>query len=132
MIFGLAYLLVTAAVVLGGVNKGIEKFSRVIMPILLVLIIIISVYSLTLHYEENGVVRTGLQGLKKYVIPDFSGMTLKDYATVLMDAMGQLFFSISVAMGIMVDDHSGGVCIFRHRGNGERPGADVCFSAESI
>ena len=38
MIFGLAYLLVTAAVVLGGVNKGIEKFSRVIMPILLVLI----------------------------------------------------------------------------------------------
>ena len=97
MIFGLAYLLVTAAVVLGGVNKGIEKFSRVIMPILLVLIIIISVYSLTLHYEENGVVRTGLQGLKKYVIPDFSGMTLKDYATVLMDAMGQLFFSISVA-----------------------------------
>ena len=87
---------------LGGVNKGIEKFSRVIMPILLVLIIIISVYSLTLHYEENGVVRTGLQGLKKYVIPDFSGMTLKDYATVLMDAMGQLFFSISVAMGIMV------------------------------
>ena len=102
MIFGLAYLLVTAAVVLGGVNKGIEKFSRVIMPILLVLIIIISVYSLTLHYEENGVVRTGLQGLKKYVIPDFSGMTLKDYATVLMDAMGQLFFSISVAMGIMV------------------------------
>lgn len=72
------------------------------MPILLVLIIIISVYSLTLHYEENGVVRTGLQGLKKYVIPDFSGMTLKDYATVLMDAMGQLFFSISVAMGIMV------------------------------
>ena len=49
MIFGLAYLLVTAAVVLGGVNKGIEKFSKVIMPILLVLIIIISVYSLTLH-----------------------------------------------------------------------------------
>lgn len=102
MIFGLAFLLVTAAVVLGGVNKGIEKFSKVIMPILLVLIIFISVYSLTLHYEEGGEMRTGLQGLKKYLIPDFSGMTLKDYATVLMDAMGQLFFSISVAMGIMV------------------------------
>ena len=89
-------------VVLGGVNKGIEKFSKIIMPALFVLIIAISIYSLTLSYEDGGVTRTGLQGLKKYIVPDFSGMTLKDYFVVLMDAMGQLFFSISVAMGIMV------------------------------
>jgi len=48
------------------------------------------------------VTRTGLQGLKVYLVPDFSGMTLKGFFTVLMDAMGQLFYSISVAMGIMI------------------------------
>ena len=61
------------------------------------------VYSLTLsHTDETGKTRTGLQGLKVYLVPDFSGMTLKEFFTVLMDAMGQLFFSISVSMGIMV------------------------------
>ncbi|MDE7097581.1 MAG: sodium-dependent transporter, partial [Ruminococcus sp.] len=63
----------------------------------------IAIYSLTLKYtDENGITRTGLQGLKVYLIPDFSEMTLKKFLVVVMDAMGQLFFSISVAMGIMV------------------------------
>ncbi len=86
-----------------GVDKGIEKASKFIMPILLVLIIGISVYSLTIKFTDaNGVTRTGLDGLKVYLVPDVSGMTLKDWVVIIMDAMGQLFFSISVAMGIMV------------------------------
>ena len=73
------------------------------MPILIVLILVISVYSLTLsHTDATGVTRTGLDGLKVYIIPDFSGMTIKRFFIILMDAMGQLFYSVSVAMGIMV------------------------------
>jgi NSS family neurotransmitter:Na+ symporter len=73
------------------------------MPILFILIIVIAVYSLTLtHTDADGVTRTGLQGFLIYVIPDFSGLTLGKLLTVLMNAMGQLFFSISVAMGIMI------------------------------
>ena len=86
-----------------GVNKGIEKLSRLLMPILLVLILGISVFSLFLrHTDANGVTRTGLQGLMVYIIPNFEGMTLKQFFVVLTDAMGQLFYSISVAMGIMI------------------------------
>lgn len=103
IIFMLIFLGLTAFVVVSGVDKGIEKYSRILMPILILLILIISVYSLTLsHTDENGVTRTGLQGLKIYLVPDFTGMTVKDFFVVLTDAMGQLFFSISVAMGIMV------------------------------
>ena len=70
------YLFLTAFVVYRGVNKGIENYSRILMPILLVMIVGISIFSMTLsHSDADGVTRTGLQGL---------------------------FFSISVAMGIMV------------------------------
>lgn len=97
------YLAATVFVVYAGVNKGIEKYSKVLMPVLLVLIIGISVFSLTLeHTNGDGVTRTGLQGLSVYLIPDFSGMTLNKFMVIVTDAMGQLFYSISVAMGIMV------------------------------
>ena len=73
------------------------------MPILVILIIGISIYSLTIkHTGDDGTIRTGIDGLKVYLIPDFKGMTFRDIFMVVMDAMGQLFFSISVAMGIMV------------------------------
>ncbi len=97
------YMLATAFVVYKGVNSGIEKFSTFIMPVLLVLIIGISIFSLTLsHTDANGVTRTGMEGFLVYTVPNFEGMTLRGFVTVLMDAMGQLFYSISVAMGIMI------------------------------
>ena len=97
------YMILTAFVVYNGVDKGIEKYSKILMPILLVLILGISVFSLTLvHTDESGMTRTGMQGLSVYLIPDFTGMTMHDFFVVLMDAMGQLFYSVSVAMGIMV------------------------------
>ena len=103
IVFMILFLAATSAVVLCGVDKGIEKASKFIMPVLLVLIIGISLYSLTISYTDaQGVTRTGLQGLKVYLVPDVSGMTVKDWVVIIMDAMGQLFFSISVAMGIMV------------------------------
>ncbi len=97
------FLGLTAVVVFMGVNNGIEKMSKIMMPILLVLIVAISVFSLTLsHTDANGVTRTGLEGLKIYAVPNFTGMTFGDFVHVIMDAMGQLFYSISVAMGIMI------------------------------
>ena len=103
VIWMIVFVVFTAVTVFGGVNKGIEKLSRILMPILVVLIAGISIYSLTLEYTDvQGVTRTGLEGLKIYVVPDFTGITVKDFFVILMDAMGQLFFSISVSMGIMI------------------------------
>lgn len=97
------YLLLTAYVVYNGVNKGIENYSKVLMPILLVLIVGISIFSLTLkHTDAQGLTRTGLQGLKIYLVPDFRGIDFKGFMIIVMDALGQLFYSVSVAMGIMV------------------------------
>ena len=103
IVWFLIFMLATALVVYKGVDKGIEKLSRVLMPMLLVLILVIAVFSLTLtNTDDAGVTRTGLQGLLVYIVPDFTGMTAKDFLVVLTDAMGQLFYSISVAMGIMI------------------------------
>ena len=97
------FLAATTFVVYKGVNAGIERMSKVMMPLLLVLIICIAGFSLTLsHTDESGVTRTGLEGLKFYLIPNFQGMTVSRLLTVITDAMGQLFYSISVAMGIMI------------------------------
>ena len=86
-----------------GVEKGIEKYSKVMMPVFFLLIVGVSVYSLTLsHTDASGVTRTGLEGFLVYTVPNLEGITLSKFLNVLMDAMGQLFYSISVAMGIMI------------------------------
>ena len=102
IIWFLIFLGATMFVVYKGVDKGIEKLSRILMPLLLVLIVGISIFSLTLKNTDGNETRTGLQGLMAYVIPNFEGMTFKKFMVVLTDAMGQLFYSISVAMGIMI------------------------------
>ena len=103
IVFTLIFLAITAFVVFAGVEKGIEKFSKFVMPGLLFLIIGIAVYSLTLkHTDADGVTRTGLQGLKVYLVPDFKGLTFSKFMGILLDAMSQLFFSLSVSMGIMI------------------------------
>ena len=99
----LIYMGVTAIIIYLGVDKGIEKFSRILMPVLIILVIGIAVFSVTISYTDAaGVTRTGWEGLKIYLIPNFEGMTVKRFFSVLMDAMGQQFYSLSVAMGIMI------------------------------
>ena len=102
IIFTMIFLAMTAFIVLMGVEKGIEKFSKYMMPALFVMIGIISIYSLTLSYTDGGVTRTGMEGFLAYVVPDFSGLTFSRFFEILLDAMSQLFFSLSVAMGIMI------------------------------
>ena len=80
----------TALIVLFGVEKGVEKVSKWMMPILVVLTIIIAVYGLFMP--------GAMDGLIYYIKPDFS----KFSATTVLAAMGQLFYSMSLAMGIMI------------------------------
>ena len=97
------FMTVTATVIFLGVNKGIESSSKILMPLLILLVVGIAVFSITINYTgAEGVTRTGLEGLKIYIVPNFEGMTVKGFFTVLLDAMGQMFYSLSVAMGIMI------------------------------
>ena len=103
IVYTFIFLFISCYIIYRGVKKGIEALSKILMPILVVLIIGISIFALTMsHTDDSGSVRTGLQGLKIFVIPDFTGLTLNSFMITLMDAMGQLFYSLSVAMGIMI------------------------------
>jgi len=86
----LIFIGITALVVLFGVEKGVEKVSKFLMPLLVVLSLFIAIYSCC---QEKA-----LEGVIYYIKPDFSHFSVK---TVLA-AMGQLFYSMSLAMGIMI------------------------------
>ena len=84
------FMALVAGVVLGGVKKGIERFSKVAMPLLFVLIVFIVIYSLTLPGSFAGVT---------YLLkPDFSRLTSDAYAA----ALGQAFFSLSLGVGTVL------------------------------
>ena len=102
--FTILFALLCFVIVYKGVEQGIEKYSKVLMPILVVIVIFIAIYSLFIKFTDpaTGVTRTGWQGAAIYFIPDFKGLTLKKFLTVCLDAMGQLFYSLSIAMGIMI------------------------------
>ncbi len=80
----------TALVVLCGVEKGVEKVSKIMMPVLVVLSIFIAIYSVCMP--------GAMAGVKYYFLPDFSKFSV----TTVLAAMGQLFYSMSLAMGIMI------------------------------
>ena len=85
------FIALTALIVFFGVEKGIEKVSKVMMPILVVLIIGIVVYTVaTMDGAWDGVIY--------YIKPDFSHFSMM----TVVAAMGQLFYSMSLAMGIMI------------------------------
>lgn len=86
----LIFLGVTAVIVLLGVEKGIEKVSKFMMPVLVVLAVGISIYCLMMD--------GAMEGLAYYVQPHMADVSVK----TVLSAMGQLFYSMSLAMGIMV------------------------------
>lgn len=97
------FLFLSCFIIYRGVKKGIEQLSKILMPVLVLLVVGISVFALTMSRAgDDGTVRTGLDGLKIFVIPDLSNLTANTFLITLMDAMGQLFYSLSVAMGIMI------------------------------
>lgn len=84
------FILITSVVVFLGVEKGIEKASKFLMPILVILTVGIAVYSVTLP--------GAMDGLIYYIKPEFNNFSIK----TVVAAMGQLFYSMSLAMGIMI------------------------------
>lgn len=90
-IFWLAlFIIITSVIVFLGVEKGVEKASKALMPILVILTVGIALYSLTLP--------GAMEGFIYYVKPDFSNFSF----TTVIGAMGQLFYSMSLSMGIMI------------------------------
>lgn len=84
------FMAITAGIVVFGVSKGIEKTSKILMPLLLLLIIAMCVRAVTLD--------GGMDGVKFLLKPDFSKVTGQTF----LNAMGQAFFSLSLGMGVMI------------------------------
>ena len=80
----------TLAIIYAGVQNGIERVSKFMMPVLVVLSVIIAGYSIS---------RPGaIEGVKYFLIPNFDNFS---WMTVV-SAMGQMFYSLSIAMGILI------------------------------
>lgn len=84
------FIAITSLIVFLGVQKGIEKVSTILMPILVVMTIGIAIYNLTLDGSW--------EGFLFYIKPNFSEFSIK----TIIAAMGQMFYSMSLAMGIMI------------------------------
>lgn len=90
MMYAGVFLFVTAVIVMCGVQKGVENMSKILMPILVVLCVGIAIYVATLPGSAEGFVY--------YLKPDLSKFSFN----AVLAAMGQLFYSMSLAMGIMI------------------------------
>jgi neurotransmitter:Na+ symporter, NSS family len=88
--FFAVFMLATIAIVLGGISCGIEKASKILMPVLFILLFLVMLRSLTLD--------GAMEGVKYYLTPDFSKIT----GRVILSALGQAFFSLSVGWGILI------------------------------
>lgn len=91
LVFTVAFFVLTVFVVIGGVQNGIEKWSTRLMPILLSLLVILIIYVMTLDGASDG--------LRLYLLPDFSKILKPD---LILGAMGQSFFSLSIGVGSMM------------------------------
>ncbi len=89
--FTALFIVLTILVICGGVKDGIEKWSTRLMPLLLIILGSLIVYVMT----QNG----AMEGLKVYLLPDFSVALKPD---LLLRAMGQSFFSLSIGVGSML------------------------------
>ena len=101
--YALIYLSLTAIIVSLGVNHGIEKFAKIIMPGMILMILGMALYSIGLKYTDvNGTTRTAMQGIKIYICPNFYGLTVRKFFEITLDAVCQAFYSIGIAWGMMI------------------------------
>jgi NSS family neurotransmitter:Na+ symporter len=84
------FILLTALIVMGGVSHGIERWSKILMPLLFLLLIILAIRSVTLE--------GAIKGLEFYLKPDFSKITIATFA----QALGQALFSLGLGLGLMI------------------------------
>ena len=90
VLWQIGFMFLSGAIVLAGVKKGIERYTKMMMPILLVLIVVLGVRACTL--DGAG------EGLKFLFYPNFSELT----ANGILSALGQAFFSLSIGMGVLL------------------------------
>lgn len=83
------FMVMTAGIVMGGVKNGIEKYTKILMPMLAVIIIVLCIKAVSLDGAEKG--------LLFLFQPDFSKVT----GSVILEALGQAFFSLSIGMGVI-------------------------------
>lgn len=89
-IYSFVFMVLTAFIVMRGVQKGIETASKILMPFLFIILIGLIIYSLTLE--------GAMAGVEFYLVPDFSKVSLE----TVYSAMGQAFFSLSLGMGALI------------------------------
>lgn len=95
LVWQTVFILINGMIVMLGVSKGIEKVSSVLLPLLLMFLVGLMIYSLTL--EGAG------EGVKFFLMPDFSRITgFGELADIIVAAMGQVFFSLSLGMGTLI------------------------------
>ncbi len=90
----LVFIVLTGLVVMGGVKGGIEKFAKIAMPALFVMLLVVIIRSVTLPGAS--------EGLKYIFYPNFDGFANGGWLNILASAGGQMFFSLSLGMGIMI------------------------------
>ncbi len=90
IIYQAIFMLMTVGIVIGGISGGIEKYSKILMPGLFVMLMLVVIRSITLP--------NAMEGVKFFLVPDFSKIT----PAVLLAALGQVFFSLSLGMGAMI------------------------------
>ena len=90
LVFMLIFLAATALIVMAGIKDGIERYTKVMMPMLFVLVVVVAIRSVTLP--------GGSAGLEFLFKPDFSKVT----GTTLLNALGQAFFSLSIGCGTIM------------------------------
>jgi neurotransmitter:Na+ symporter, NSS family len=88
--YGVVFMVTTAYIVSHGVQKGIERAAFFLMPSLILIMVFLLIYALTLD--------GAIDGLKFYLVPDFSEIT----GPVVYSALGQAFFSLSLGMGALI------------------------------
>ena len=90
LLYSLAFMVLTALIVIAGVKKGIERWTKILMPLLIALIVGLIIYAITLPNASAG--------LEFYLVPDFNNVTGKTYYM----ALSQAFFSLSLGMGAII------------------------------
>ncbi len=90
IVYHAIFMILTMGIVLGGIKNGIEKYSKILMPALFLMMFLTMIRAITLEGAS--------EGIKFFLMPDFSKIT----GDVILSALGQVFFSLSLGMGCMI------------------------------
>lgn len=90
VILQIVFMALTALIVIGGIKKGIEKYTKILMPLLILIIIYLDITAISL--------KGGGEGLKFLFYPDFSKLSPQ----LFIDALGHAFFTLSLGMGVLM------------------------------